>query len=322
MKRSFAVVTLISAIALMACFGTESRGASIVSVDSTPPTAPLGRYEAGLTHMTFKRPSSSKDEMRVMETAVWFPADAQGEPDADGAPYPIVMFSHGDSGSPDQAAYLTEELARSGYIVVAPSHPGNTHADCWFACSTDSRVDAAINRVPDLNSALDQFLARRGTGDPVADLADADTVVASGFSFGGWTALSALQSGRYDAAVTMAAAIPEALVEAAPAFDVPVLMFGGGHDEVISPAGLQSLFDAMPASSAHYFAFLPNAHHTSFQDVCIGCEAALTPERGHEIVAHYAPAFLDAVLRGDVSGLETMRENPFPELQLTYRGPE
>ena len=35
---------------------------------------------------------------------------------------PLVVFSHGDFGCGTQSAFLTEELARHGYIIIAPDH--------------------------------------------------------------------------------------------------------------------------------------------------------------------------------------------------------
>jgi len=47
------------------------------------------------------------------------------------APYPVVLFSHGNGGFIAQASYLMEELASYGYIVISIGHTYNTR-QCVF----------------------------------------------------------------------------------------------------------------------------------------------------------------------------------------------
>src|SRR5512134_1013342 len=75
------------------------------------------------------------------KVAVWYPAAAPEEPHAytranngflgsvarDAPPaacprVPLVLFSHGLGGCALQSTFLTEELARRGYVVAAPDH--------------------------------------------------------------------------------------------------------------------------------------------------------------------------------------------------------
>ena len=44
-------------------------------------------------------------------------------------PYPLVIFSHGYTGSRLMFSYLTEQLASQGYIVVSIDHPDSTFRD-------------------------------------------------------------------------------------------------------------------------------------------------------------------------------------------------
>ncbi len=44
----------------------------------------------------------------------------------DGAPFPVVVMSHGDAGSRYNMQTVCEHLAAYGYVVVAPEHTGNT----------------------------------------------------------------------------------------------------------------------------------------------------------------------------------------------------
>src|SRR4029078_10886352 len=36
--------------------------------------------------------------------------------------YPLIVFSHGWGGCATQSVFLTEQLARAGYVVAAPNH--------------------------------------------------------------------------------------------------------------------------------------------------------------------------------------------------------
>ena len=53
--------------------------------------------------------------------------DAQ--PDTSGAPYPLIVFSHGWSVSRATNSYLMEHLASYGFVVMAVDHPGGTFRD-------------------------------------------------------------------------------------------------------------------------------------------------------------------------------------------------
>ncbi|MEW5977624.1 MAG: dienelactone hydrolase family protein [Acidobacteriota bacterium] len=44
------------------------------------------------------------------------------EPSGSGRPLPLVIFSHGFHGNRNQSTFLTQALARAGYLVIAPNH--------------------------------------------------------------------------------------------------------------------------------------------------------------------------------------------------------
>lgn len=131
--------------------------------------------------------------------AVWYPAQSGGAPDiyarnpvfqgvevfrdadlAEGA-HPVVMLSHGMGGGVQSVAWMGAALARRGAIVVAVSHPGSSFSDFDMA-----RGVRHWTRAQDLSAALDSVMA-----DPrFAGHMDNQRVMAAGFSFGGWTALS------------------------------------------------------------------------------------------------------------------------------------
>lgn len=131
--------------------------------------------------------------------ALWYPSDGSGrsfkmaenpvfhgvtvveESQVLEGSHPVVLLSHGMGGNIRSLAWLASGLAERGAIVVSVNHPNSTWGDFDLGASMQHWT-----RVQDLSRALDVVLAD-------ADLAahiDQDRIMAAGFSFGGWTALS------------------------------------------------------------------------------------------------------------------------------------
>jgi len=117
---------------------------------------------------------------------------AVGAPLADQpARFPLILVSHGNSGSAAQMAWLGTVLARAGFIAAAVDHPGNTSAgkptvqgftEWWF-------------RPPTMSAALDRVLSDTTFGPRI----DRDRIGAAGFSRGGF-AVVGLAGARVDLA--------------------------------------------------------------------------------------------------------------------------
>jgi predicted dienelactone hydrolase len=95
--------------------------------------------------------------------------------------HPIVVLSHGMGGNIRSLAWLASDLAEQGAIVVAVNHPNSTWGDFDQSLGLQHWT-----RVQDLSLALDTLFE-----DPkFADHIDDTRIMAAGFSYGGWTALS------------------------------------------------------------------------------------------------------------------------------------
>jgi predicted dienelactone hydrolase len=95
--------------------------------------------------------------------------------------HPLVLLSHGMGGHVRSLGWLSTVLAERGAIVVAVNHPNSTYGDFDLGQGLQHWT-----RVQDLELALDTVLA-----DPqMGALIDRDRIMAAGFSYGGWTALS------------------------------------------------------------------------------------------------------------------------------------
>lgn len=131
--------------------------------------------------------------------AIWYPATEQGaailyadNPVFEGVPahmdvpvspgqHPVVLFSHGMGGTDRAQAWLGAALAERGAITIAVNHPHSTWGDFDM-----SKGVAHWTRAHDLSAALDAIVDMPAFTNNV----DLSRVMAAGFSFGGWTALS------------------------------------------------------------------------------------------------------------------------------------
>ncbi len=136
---------------------------------------------------------------RMLEGAIWYPTDLAGSqvvvagnavfqgvtvsenaPMAEGQ-HPLVMLSHGLGGHVRSLAWLAAGLAERGAIVIAVNHPNSTWGDFDLQAMLEHWT-----RVQDLALVLDETLA-----DPdFTRHVDPERIMAAGFSYGGWTALS------------------------------------------------------------------------------------------------------------------------------------
>lgn len=159
--------------------------------------AAAGDQAAGVTRIAAPAPERGTD----LDVTVWYPASSGGEtvtigetlffkgtpaiPDAPVAAgrFPLVVLSHGAGlgGRAEAASWLAAPLAEAGFIVVAPTHPGNTGPDR----SAEETMKLWL-RPADLSAAIDAIAQDTAFADHI----DAGSVGALGLSMGGGSALS------------------------------------------------------------------------------------------------------------------------------------
>lgn len=104
--------------------------------------------------------------------------------------YPLVIVSHGYTGSRYLMTYLTENLASKGYVVVAIDHTEATFRDAAGFQSTllNRSLDDlfVLNEIARLGNQKDSFLN---------DLVDADNTALIGYSMGGYGAVNVAGAG-------------------------------------------------------------------------------------------------------------------------------
>ena len=267
--------------------------------------------------------------------AVWYPttaapavfaysANATGRVARDAAPagcdrFPAVLFAHGFNGCGIQSVFLTEELARRGYIVVAPDY---RDAMCSSSGSGGGNLPS-INPAPFQDPArwTDQtYLDRRDDSRRALDwvfadaalraAADGDRVGAIGHSLGGYTAAAlagawpSWRDARLKVALLLSPYVDPYLTSGRTqlaGIAIPVMYQGGTLDVGITPALKRpgGAFDS--TGRPKYFAELMAAGHFEWTNVtCASAPTAsqcLGSSRNARLIVDYGRWFLDQHLR-------------------------
>lgn len=160
---------------LFACtLNAETPGLRLTKIEM-----PHHDRRAGLT--IWYPAGSGGDRTRFAENGVFEGVDVAIWADVAAGQHPVVLYSHGMGGTVRAQAWLAAGLAARGAIVVSVNHPNSTWGDFDMADGVKHWT-----RAQDLSAALDMLLA-----DPdFAPHADSSRIMAAGFSYGGWTALS------------------------------------------------------------------------------------------------------------------------------------
>jgi predicted dienelactone hydrolase len=95
-------------------------------------------------------------------------------------------------------AYLHEQLASYGFVVIALNHPGNTFHDymsvnseeTWQAYQ-EATFESLVMRPQDVSQTIDYAEVLAGPDGDMAGVIDTEQVSVIGWSFGGYTALAA-----------------------------------------------------------------------------------------------------------------------------------
>jgi predicted dienelactone hydrolase len=272
-----------------------------------------GPYAAGVRTITFTKPSETDpSQMRTLNTVIWYPAPAGSSPInagyaavvdaplASGAPFPMVMFSHGSCGYPLQSTFLTAFLATHGFIVVAPPHPGNTISDFPSCGSPATQVNSAAERPADIRFVIDEMLAEdQDAGSPFFGAIDDTKIGMSGHSFGGFTTYFVAQSDpRVKVAIPMAPAAPGI------ALPVPSLTMLGQIDAVVNVPAIRDDYEI--AAPPKYLVEIKDTGHYAFSNGCFAspdCNppVTLTQAEAHLLVNRWVLPFLEVYLVGDDS---------------------
>jgi predicted dienelactone hydrolase len=228
----------------------------------------------------------------VIPTAILYPADgrekneqfgpyalevARDAPPAAGM-WPLVVISHGNSGTPWAYREMAKHLVLAGFVVALPAHTGNTRLDNTLA-GTAANLE---NRPRHISLAI--------------DAAQADTVLAGhiagggvaviGHSIGAYTALAVAggqpwtgpheskgappspvavrADGRVRALVLLNPATPWYVAGSFSRVTLPILIRTGAKDELTPIEHAYKIIDGVPAPSLVEHKDIPGANHFAF----------------------------------------------------------
>jgi len=201
-------------------------------------------------------------------------SNPRARPEAPPAPgrFSLVLISHGSGGAPLLYRTLSLLLARSGYLVALPRHPGNSLGDNDLAQS----VDTLRNRPAQLVALMDALWRDPTFGVAIAD----EPVIAVGHSMGGYTALcvadgqpwtrsreplAVAHDSRIGALVLLAPACGPFLAPGAlAAVTAPVLALTAQHDSLTPDSEIRAALAGMTDQTQVIIQMVPNAGHFSF----------------------------------------------------------
>jgi predicted dienelactone hydrolase len=224
--------------------------------------------------------------------------------------HPVVLFSHGFLGAADQSTFISESLARIGYVVVAPDHddaagrservelPDFLRPQDWNDLTQAGRrrdLTATLDHLATLDAAPAAFLQGR---------LDLQRIGALGHSLGGYAVLglAGARAKWHDPRIRAVAGLspfitPYLQPTGFAAIRVPVLLQGGEFDIGITPT-LTGFYSRLGAPK--YLLVLRGAHHLAWTDFAARGRDTTAPVRSgnpHWIIA-YTAAFFDQYLRG------------------------
>lgn len=274
-------------------------------------------------------------------TAIWYPTstaeknykyadDFSSTLAENGAPetcrkFPLIVFSHGMAGCGSQSLFLTETMARMGYVVAAPDH-----ADAGLCKINDKSpvraqenmpsflepqkwsAKTGISRRRDIKQVLDWML---GPSEWSAAI-DHNKVGGMGHSTGGYTILgmmggwSGWQDGRIDAGLLLSPYVHPFMNGDLSRIKKPIMYQGAQFDLGITPALKGKKGAYAMGSMPSYLVELRGGSHFEWTNLLCGgtgsVENCLRKKPNARLMTWYGIGFFDAYLKNDFRTLRQL----------------
>lgn len=199
-------------------------------------------------------------DSRELKGRIWFPADKEG------APYPLVIYSHGYMSQYKEGEYILEFLASHGFVAVSVDFPLSNGSSPGGAVISD-----ITNQAGDISFLIDQMLARTKQPDNLlSGRVDGDRIAALGLSLGGLTTeLAAFDPQRKDprirAAISMAGPSQFLTPEFFDGSAIPFMYIGGTADAIVPYA--QNALPILKKYKNSMLVTLQSGSHVGFIDM-------------------------------------------------------
>jgi dienelactone hydrolase len=248
--------------------------------------------------------------------------------------HPVVVFTHGYTGTFTDYTFLFEDLASRGYVVASvdhtyeatavefpdgrfvPSKVGSHFGDTWRI--DDQALSFALSvRLKDLEFVANELdRLNVAPGSPFAGKLDTSRIGLMGHSLGGQATISGIeQDPRFRAGVVL----DEVVDGAAAGTDRPILMLTAGREQ----KGKDECKLWNNLRGPRLAVNLKGAEHLTPSDAVWLAKGAIRtgdmgPDKTVAAMRHYIAAFLDANLRGTpVDDLLTGPSSDYPDAALT-----
>jgi len=187
--------------------------------------------------------------------------------------FPVVVFSHCNNCTRYSSAFIAEQLASWGFVVVAPDHAGNTLFDELAGMSVGVSPAFLATRGDDIGRVIDAIEADGAdVPESLQGHLDIARLGVMGHSFGSVTAgWVAERDDRVRATVAIAAPMENPLLPGVTIanIDTPVLMLLAQEDNSILEIGnnlLRGNYD--DAAAPAWLVEFVDAGHWSYSDIC------------------------------------------------------
>jgi dienelactone hydrolase len=205
-----------------------ASGSPSTAVTSPPATAPSQTFTVTTRELRLSRGSD-----RPLRTVVTYPKGA--------GRFPLVLFSHGLTGTPEGYQRVINRIASAGFVVAAPAYPFTNGKAPSF------NAGDIVNQPADASAVVTRVLELDTTpGDVLFGHLDKAKVGAAGHSAGGYTTAGIL-SGKRDARVTAGVVIAGGpLGGAFNGGTAKMLFVHGDKDPVVPYTTGRSCYDKVP----------------------------------------------------------------------------
>lgn len=305
MRRSwFPITALVFAAAACSSSGSKpaataapapAPAATVATTTTTAAVARLASYDVATKEETYVDTSRATAPnhtfkgapTRTIRVRYYYPTEHQG------APFPMIVFSHGWTASPEIYQNLLKPFARAGYVVVAPAYPlSNTNAP------GGPIVTDLGNQPKDASFVIDRVLAENAGRGWLHGLVDPNRIGADGHSLGAFTTFGLVYNStcgdeRIKASVEMSGIAGGCPGQYFTGRNVPLLGIQGDHDELVPYGGGHDSWSK--ASSPKFFLTILGGKHVTEE---LGGTSV-----GQQIVIKATIAFFDRYLRDDDAAL-------------------
>jgi predicted dienelactone hydrolase len=258
-------------------------------------------------------------------------------PNGELGPLPIIVYSHGYSGCSHSSVYLTESLARYGFIVIAPDHTDDLKAcslrdnfvrDRGYGfklmkkaiklgralSSGDYDTNHFKYRYMEVSAAVDWIVDAGGDpASPFYGLVDSVKIGIVGHSLGAYSALAVsgaveiAHDPRIGAVVAMSG--PGDMVftcKKVKGVKIPAMLMYGGDEKGRKEEGLEFQFRCL--SRPKFLLVISGADHLTFAESVLRWRNKRDEEKRQDVIVRYVNAFFEYFIKGQEGAEEVLKK--------------